>query len=56
MGVLAPLLLLAALAGVVAGVAARLRGGPDRPQPFAPFLAMAGVVALLWPPNWDGLF
>lgn len=55
-GVLAPLLLLAALAGVVAGVAARLRGGPDRPQPFAPFLAMAGVVALLWPPNWDGLF
>ncbi|ANY14817.1 prepilin peptidase [Bordetella pseudohinzii] len=55
-GVLAPLLLLAALAGVVAGLAARLRGGPDRPRPFAPFLAMAGVAALLWPPNWGGLF
>ncbi|OZI77427.1 prepilin peptidase [Bordetella genomosp. 12] len=55
-GALAPLLLLAALAGLIVGVTARLRGGPDRPQPFAPFLALAGIVGLMWPPQWGGLF
>lgn len=55
-GELAPLLLLAAVAGLVVGVAGRLRGGPDRPQPFAPFLALAGIMALMWPPHWNGFF
>lgn len=46
-GMLPAILLVASLAGVVVGVADRLRGGASRPLPFAPYLALAGIVALL---------
>lgn len=48
---LLPVLLLSSLLGVVAGVWDRVRRGHDRPQPFAPCLALAGVCVLWWRPE-----
>ncbi|MEJ2894676.1 prepilin peptidase [Bordetella avium] len=47
LGMLGPVMLLAALAGVALGLAARWRGLGGRLQPFGPCLALAGVAGLL---------
>ncbi len=53
------ILLLAAGVGALWGIAARLSGAlaSGQPMPFGPFLALAGIVLLLWPSlgRWLGL-
>ena len=47
------IIILSALVGAVSGIAMILFAGRDsqRPMPFGPFLAAAGLVAMLWGPE-----
>lgn len=56
LGMLPLVLLLACLTGVVVGLVDWLRVGRDRPRPFAPCLALAGIGGLMWRPEWAAWF
>lgn len=50
------LLLAASLSGVIVGLGLRFvgRASPGQPLPFGPYLAAAGIIAILWPLSFPG--